>query len=248
MERIDLERFATDARAEGGVRYNVDFIKAETYDRLFDELGVTKDSRIVDLGAGYAPIIDDWGQSRYTAELTKRGATIIPVELSEVKAQSWRIFSKMKRSEGLNVKPVVARSEELPLPKESMDGAISINLFNAPHPEPKLYVEATLQELFSVLKPGGFFIVSTFGYTKSQNPEGKTVYNNFIPEEKHITSDIVQSLALQIGFSEVSKIELNEESIARTLEDWKTNKAVRQLGLHSPSNIHPIGLLMKKPL
>jgi hypothetical protein len=60
MEDLNAKKLMTEIITKGKLNWNTDFINPETYRSIFDRLDV-RDTTVLDLGAGFAPIAPQKG-------------------------------------------------------------------------------------------------------------------------------------------------------------------------------------------
>ena len=229
-----------------GFHYNLDFVSPEMYQALFDKLAVDGKT-IIDLGAGLAPIEYTDARSTYTDILEGRGVRLIPIDSNMPSIQSWRLMQRESEfPEDTHVRPVQADARALPLQPNSVDGAISANLLNHFTEHAREHVRKILEEAFRVIKPGGFFIISTFGYACILDSQGNMRVNNNIPMTEFITRKIIEEEARRIGF-------MPEEGdlVDRKMIEWAKPRMLesRKIKGEDVTAIlmeEPVGLLLRK--
>ena len=131
------------------------------------------------------------GTGTYTVKLSDMGVDFIGIDPSEV------MLERAKNKES-SVTWVHASAEDIPLPDESVDGAIGV--FTIHHWN---NVEQGLNEIARVLKPGSNFVIFTF------TPEQKKGYwfNYFFPSimeksfEKSLPFDTMINAATKAGLT-----------------------------------------------
>jgi|GEM_PF-6798159 len=226
---------------DGRIGSNCDFISLKTYESIFSKFDL-KNKRIFDLGAGFLPISPQ--ASEYIAALPSQNLNLIPVEINELRIRSWNL-AKMENANPSEstINPVRGDMFKLPFPDESFDGGVSINVINNFR---KLEaVPALLEEIRRVLKPGGFLILSSFGYYKCTK-EGQVFYNNDFKENEIITSNLVQASAELVGFSRIERIPLDPAKIkaeAIRKEEIENRKSSDKTKVEM---VEPFGLLLRR--
>lgn len=61
-------------------------------------------------------------------------------------------------------------------------------------------------EALRVLKPGGFLVLSSFGYMKSGYHDGKTVFNDGLRQEDIVTLREIEELLEKCGFDDIREM------------------------------------------
>lgn len=227
------------------LRYNADFIARDTYAKVFDRLRVN-DGTMLDLGAGLVPLGQNMGSSSYTEELAKRHVHIIPVDRSQLAIHTWKVAPRVDDGETSYASPIQADVNNLPIKDASVDGAISINYLNSFEKKARESVQNFLREAYRVIKPGGFLIISTFGYTCSLSSRGELSVNNRIPFDEFVTSAMVEEEARKIGFAAAEKIPLDKADIDRMRARWLRRDQDRGEDVTAILMEEPIGLLLRK--
>ena len=129
-------------------------------------IGITvSGSRILDLGAGLGAL---------SLEASRRGAAVVALEPGE----GWReIAAERLKSEARDASVVAAGGERLPFRDGSFDGVISLQVL-----EHVRDPEATLREVFRVLKPGGFLWLTCENYLSFREPHYGVVWLPLLPK------------------------------------------------------------------
>jgi SAM-dependent methyltransferase len=180
-------------------------------------------------------------------ELAHRNVRVVTIDRDPLRAQSWRLISEDEPAPDPAIQPMVADAGMLPVENESVGGIISINLLNAFHENAFPGVKMILEEAYRALKPGGFLILSTFGYSRRIAHDGKVSYNQNIPVPEQITEDALAQLGSTIGFTEIESIPLNHEIKTQMEADWVRAKQTEGMDVKDMSIVSPVGLLLRKP-
>ena len=203
---------------------NYDFVSPETYKETFDQLDI-HGGNIALVGAGY-PFARE-GYSNLTKGLgkAKMEAQLIPVDIISERAKSWLLIDENveKVSDGaMSISPVTADATKLPFADNSLSGYISTNLINEPKidVEERDFIKDMLGEAYRTLQPGGFIILSSFGYYKYTWRSGKVTYNDYI--EDLIAPEEIEKILSSVGFKDIKELPLDHATI---LEAIKTNKS-----------------------
>ena len=188
-----------------------DFVVHGTYKEIFSNLDLT-DKKIANVGAGY-PL----GRNNILRELGDLSpkAILIPVDIEEILTQIWSLIdSNSENNDDLKLRPVTADATKMPFADNSLDGYISTNLVNVPgvkHRE--FFIQKLFSEAFSILKEGGFILISSFGYFKYSR-DGKFIkYNNKINSDQIVTLERLGQLLSEAGFKKIEKLPVDTESV-----------------------------------
>lgn len=191
------------------IYYNADFVSRETYKEIFDGLDL-KGKTILELGCGFIPLHDQ----TYLREMDGRGANLIPIDRDSVRMSSWTLPLSSEGRESQDetiIQPIQADIEDLPFVPSSVDGCISINLLNATRSVEE--VKALTDHVYQVLKDGGFFLASTFGYLKFVLEDGSVKYNDNFSVGEIMSVEEIKKIIKESGFREIKDIPLDKEMI-----------------------------------
>ncbi len=229
---------------EAGARSHADYISPEKYRELLEAEGPLKGKKIVELGAGIVRIGRNAIETNYEEALVEKGAVLIPVDLIDETIKTWNIT---RGQDAIKVAPLQADILKLPFPDESIDGCVSANVVNfyptLENPDCHLFAYKLLREAHRVVKKGGFIIISSFGYTKTTHMSGAVTYNNRILEHQIVTPSEIKHMALQLGFSSVEEIPLEEEELSNSTRKMNANlgKDIKRKEI-----LYACGFLLKK--
>jgi SAM-dependent methyltransferase len=198
--------------------HNADLVSTETYKSLFSELDLT-DKTIVNVGAGYSlsgsynglnPMVEGLSQSRPKV-------VYIPLDYNHDRTKSWSLLESNdeSKSDRITLEPVTADATALPLADESIDGYLSSNLINEPRKEESEYkfVQDMLAEAYRVIKPGGFIVLSSFGYFWWELDNGQVIYNDSIDIEEIVEKEMIYKIMARVGFEEIKELPLEQSEI-----------------------------------
>lgn len=203
---------------------NYDFVAPETYQRIFSSVDLEGKS-IVLAGAGYP--FDGSGASNLTKALgkIKQDTNIIPLDISHTRARGWLLVDEDKKAneKGPELSPVVADATSLPFPDNSIAGYVSANLINEPNKEQGelKFVKNLIDEAFRVLTPGGFLVLSSFGYFKYTDTAGHVFYNGNIDIEEMVPTELVEKILANTGFTKIEKLPLDELEALKAVKNKK---------------------------
>lgn len=192
---------------------NYDFVAPETYQRVFSSTDL-EGKNIVLAGAGYP--FDGSGASNLTKALgkIKQNTNIIPLDISHTRARGWLLVDEDKKGDerGPELSPVVADATSLPFADNSIAGYVSANLINEPNKEmgELRFVKNLIEEAFRVLAPGGFLVLSSFGYFKYTDKTGHVFYNDNIDIEEMVPTELIEKILASTGFTKIEKLPLDE--------------------------------------
>lgn len=187
-EKINKEFWAAEWKKrikEGDIEPFTDFVSPEEYKAVLKEHFKTldlKDKTFLEVGVGTG--------SKLAETLNELGANVVGVDIAQAPLETAR---KKK------IAPVVGSAFHLPSRDNSFDGVISINLVNTSAGTDVTSLQKLLMENCRVLKEGGIFIQSHYGYAMRE-----------IPAETQLL------MAKLAGFKNVQKI---ENEILKILED-----------------------------
>lgn len=226
--------------------YCADFISRETYDKVFDKLKV-RNITMLDVGAGIVPVNPKFGASPYFEALKGRNVKLVPIEHDILRIHTWKLINSHNIVPGVSkAMPVQADVNALPFRESSVDGAISVNYINSFKKNAKESVNNFLEEIYRALKPGGFLIISTFGYTCQLSSRGDLTVNDKIPFNEFVTPAMVKELAKKVGFSKIEDVPLDKEDIERSRARWVKQDQEAGEDVTAILMEDPIGLLLKK--
>lgn len=225
---------------KGKMGNNPDFVSPDTYGRIFDSANLKQGDTVLDIGAGYIHVLEDYS---YTSKIENRGLILIPIDEDVERLQSWMLHPYQARKENETVvRPVHSDAADMPFADGTVAFALSINLINAP--ESVHTAEDIIADTYRVLKPEGQMLISSFGYFRIKNPDGSIEYNNGFSEDQFITADDVRSIAENIGFASVEDVPQSQEAIDS--EFGLVQESLKKEGKELVEIIHHFALLLKK--
>jgi ubiquinone/menaquinone biosynthesis C-methylase UbiE len=248
---MDPQKIYNEIMKVGGFSYNADFISAKTYGELFDELGVTSEKKmtVIDVGAGVVPLGEKKYSTAYAEEIDERGVRLVPIDMNETRVRTWQLLPDGPQFEGDSyAQPVVADALHLPFQDSSVDGSISINLLNGFRSNCKENASRALSEIYRVLKPGGFLIISTYGYYRIVKKDGSEEYSDDFKPEDFVDAEFIKNSARELGFSSVKEVELSQKKIKESVSYWTEKKKTAKGGenIDRIDCVDSVGLLFKK--
>lgn len=224
---------------------NADYVNVETYARLFARLGV-RDTVLLDLAAGDLPADEREIFPSYVSALTGRNVRLIPIEKEEERIRTWKDFPGMWYSDKVRHQGIRADVLHLPIKDGVIPGAISLNYVNSFTERAREQTKKFLTEAFRVLRPGGFLIISTFGYVCTLDSQGHMRVNDKIPFDQFVTTEMVMELAKEVGFSSSEKVPVDQRIIELDKQIWLSDDA--RDGLDSTAIIveAPVAVVLHK--
>lgn len=156
--------------------------------RIRDELLKSAKGKTLEIGAGTG-----LNFSHYPARLE-----VIATDIDEAMLKAAR-----KRGHESHIKIEIADAQELPYPDEAFDTVVATLVFcSIPDPE------KALQEVYRVLKPGGFFLL--FEHVRKNTPITGKILDGLTPVWKHIAGGChlnrdPERTLLSLGFKTESK-------------------------------------------
>lgn len=197
-----------------GFHLNTNPVAAETYRRLFKKLVYPGDI-VVNLGTGVA--IDVSGNLNYLNKeivdaCEEKGARLIAIDLGHTNLVTHNYLKEVTGNTSLH--PVEADAMQLPLAAESVRGIVSSNLINCPNPEFSITEQGKkiIDEAWRVLRPGGFLLLSSFGYKIiSKDVSGKIIYNNDLREDDILTLKDIEVILSKQGFIDIAELDVDDE-------------------------------------
>ena len=224
MDRAVAREVAFGKTKDTGLMFNYDPISAETYRRIFNKLIHPRDV-VVNVGAGFAIDPTD-GFNHLNKEVleacTKKDATLIVVDTYHSNLLSHQDLKELTKN--VNLQVVEANGLQLPIADATVAGTVSGNLINFPNAGLKLEEQASrlIEETYRILRPGGFILLSSFGYTiEGKDEQGKNIYNNELKKEDLLTLKRTEEILVAKGFTDVAELDIdpeNEEIINKAYE------------------------------
>ncbi|MFA6427482.1 MAG: class I SAM-dependent methyltransferase [Candidatus Magasanikbacteria bacterium] len=176
-------------------------------DVLFDVLGDVSGKKILDVGAG---------TGRVSIELAKRGAHVVALDVSEKMLEKIKDSRLRLTTDGqarLKIKKIVGDAESLPFEDESFDGVVAAFLI-VHLKDPQRFFD----EVYRVLKPGGFFVVTNIN--QKRPPEVETKQGKIIIESYYHRPEKIRELLEGLAFG------IEEEKFVKEGEVW-INQIIR---------------------
>lgn len=202
-------RFNARGDAFRAAALNGDPISKEDYRALFSKYINNGDSVLV-VGAGDVDIVhqDNHQTHELVAVAKEKGAQVLISDLYETNALIQKEYKEMKGSDHVHV--LATDAMRLPLADSSINGIVSSNLINCPsssftkkHISIKEQAKLLLGEFFRVLKPGGFIVVTSFGYyEEGKDDSGRIVYNNDIKADEMLGLRELETFLDKAGFAD----------------------------------------------
>lgn len=210
-KQVYLERYGEKLSS------NADFVSMDTYRTALERFDL-EGKTIVSVGAGYSinPNNKEQPLNPFVATLGEINThtTLIPIDYDHDRTQSWLLLdtNDPHKNNLIVLKPVTADAIKLPFPSAAIDGYASMNLLNEPRTDAdsqEKFIGDVLCEAFRILKPGGFLIISSFGYFWWKNERGKVFYNDDIKPEEIVPKDSILDIVHHVGFTDVTKLGLD---------------------------------------
>lgn len=214
--------------------HNADLVATDTYLELFRGLNLNGKT-IVNVGSGYALAGSYNGVTPMVEGLNKidPDITYIPLDYNHDRSRSWLLLETEKPEENnrINLEPVTGDATLLPFGDETIDGYLSANLINEPRKEQSevKFVTQMLTEAYRVIKPGGFIVLSSFGYLWYELEDGQIIYNDSVDIEEIVEKEKVLEILLKVGFSEIAELPLNQQEVEAVIRERleRNPKAIR---------------------
>jgi SAM-dependent methyltransferase len=203
--------------------HNVDLVSAKTYQEIFAKLDLDGKT-IINVGAGYSISPNYNGTSPIIEGLNEvaPNVTLIPIDYDHNRTRSWPLLetNDLDKDNNIKLEPVTGDATSLPFKDNSIDGYLSTNLINEPRKveTESVFVKKMLAEAYRVLQPGGFIIVSSFGYIWWKLANGQIIYNDAIDIEEIVEKDKIKRLMIEAGFKDITEIALDQNEIDLTLK------------------------------
>lgn len=222
-DKMSVEEKAAFLEAHGRKIFtNYDFISPETYLKVFSSIDLEGKSLVL-AGAGYP--FDGEGASNVAKGLgkLKTNTNIIPVDILHTRAHGWLLMDENKKEgeKGPDLNPIAADATRLPFPDNSIAGYISTNLINEPNKEQGelKFVKKLIQEAYRVLSPGGFLLLSSFGYFKYTEEGGHIFYNDNIDVEEMVPTELVEKALRDSSFVRIESLPLDDMEALRAIKN-----------------------------
>lgn len=203
---------------------NIDFVNVDTYRSIFNQV-VHPGDTIVNVGAGYSISPTPELVDSITRALQQSGeeVTLIPIDYSHDRTKSWLLLDtkEAEKDDLIHLEPVTASATDLPFGTASVDGYYSANLINEPRMDKpgSVFVKDMLTEAYRVLKPGGFFLVSSFGYVWWKLQNGLFIYNDNVDEEKMVTKEQIMEMLTEIGYTNIEEVPFDDKIIEEAAKE-----------------------------
>ncbi|MEK7604456.1 MAG: methyltransferase domain-containing protein [Patescibacteria group bacterium] len=212
------------------LRINVDFVSVETYRALFASLDL-EGKTVVNVGAGTAIGGSYNGMSPLMEALNSLDEKVvcIPLDYSHTRTKSWDLLDTDDPAKDgpVTLAPVTGDATALPFADASIDGYVSANLINEPRKDESevVFVKKLLAEAYRVLSPGGFIVLSSFGYFWWKTADGKIVFNDLIDEEEIVSVAQIERYLRDAGFTEIRPIPLDQTEIQEVIAERRARKS-----------------------
>ena len=105
----------------------------------------------------------------------------------------------------------------MPIEAASVSGIVSSNLINCLDLRMKLEKQADklIEEAQRVLRPGGFLLLSSFGYAAAgKDGQGRNLYNNGLKKEDVLTLKRIEEILLSKGFADIAELDIDQKNEA----------------------------------
>jgi len=155
---------------------------------LWKLIGTVSGKHVLDVGAG---------TGRISIELAKKGSEVTALDVSEKMLEKIKDSRLRLTTDGqarLKIKTVIGDAERLPFTDESFDGVIAAFLIVHLKNPQKFF-----DEVYRVLKPGGFFVVSNIN--QKRPPEVDTDEGRIIIESYYHRPEKIRELLEELAFS-----------------------------------------------
>lgn len=202
--------------------HNADFVSVDTYEKLFRGFDLN-DKTIVNVGADFSihdPSSIEVNPMTEALSVINPKCTIIPLDYSHTRTKSWLLLdTKGANNDNIHLEPVTGDATSLPFQDSSLDGYLSSNLINEPRgKETELtFVRKMIGEAYRVLKPGGFLVITSFGYFWYKLEDGTIIYNDNVDIDEIVEKEMVKTIFEKVGFSAVTEIHLDKKAITEAV-------------------------------
>ena len=220
-EHIERVLYQTHLRARRSreqvkTHSNFDPISSEVYERIFRKL-IRQGDVIMNVGPGFSVgnTLEGSFLNESLWDATKnRGAHLVVADMSHDDLLSHKDLREVTGDDHVSI--VEANGTKLPLPDNSLSGIASSNLINCPNEGMSLRDQAIslIREFYRTLRPGGFLLLSSFGYFYLGRDERGDVFNDGLREKDILYLRDIERILQKEGFVNIADLELDEDRMA----------------------------------
>lgn len=212
-----------DLKKKGIININFCPISAEVYHHLLARY-INPGDTVMNIAPGIA--FDPTGTVNHlNVEVMRmckeKGATLVVLDLSHENLLTHLDVKVLTESSDYQI--VEGDALQIPIKDEAINAVVSSNFYNCPYERISLKEQAAafVDEIWRILKPGGFIALTSFGYAIVGKDEcGAPIFNDGIQESDIVTIEYLEGLLHQKGFKNIREIEVDHERLALSQQNF----------------------------